>query len=94
MTPRLSSLAATLLLAANVLISFDTMEVVVYVDPGTRVEVPAEFVAREACGLLHSMRLALPVPYRIEWRKQLATGAAVPDESKVVTGLLTGCDEI
>jgi len=93
MTPRLAGLAATFLFAASVLISLDAMEVVVYVDPGTSIEAPVEFAAREACGLLQSMRLALPVPYRIEWRKQVATGAMVPDESKVVTGLLTSCEQ-
>jgi hypothetical protein len=68
------------------------MEVVVYVEPGTRVEAPAEFVAQQACPVLQSMRLDLPAPYRIQWGKQLATGSAIPDESKVVTGMLTSCE--
>ena len=68
------------------------MEVVVYVEPGTQIEAPAEFVARQACPVLQSMRLALPTPYRIQWGKQLSTGGAIPDESKVVTGMLTSCE--
>jgi hypothetical protein len=85
-------LATALLLAGSMLIRFDTMEVVLYVTPGTRVEAPADFAAREACPVLQSMRLALPTPYRIQWDRELPTGSAVPDESKVVTGMLTSCE--
>jgi hypothetical protein len=38
------------------------------------------------------MRLALPTAYRIQWGKELPTGGAAPDESKVVTGMLTTCE--
>jgi hypothetical protein len=86
------TLAATFLIASTVLVRFDTMEVVMYVPPGTRVDVPAEFAAREACPVLQSMRLALPAPYRIEWGRELPTGGAVPDESKTVKGILTSCE--
>ena len=85
-------LATALLLAGSILIRFDTMEVVLYVPPGTRLEAPAEFAAREACPVLQSMQLALPTPYRIQWDRELPTGGAIPDESKVVTGMLTSCD--
>lgn len=93
MTSRLCSLAAAFLLAANVLIRFDSMEIVVYVDPEVSVESPLEFTARQACGLLKSMHLALPVPYRIEWRKPAANGAMASDAARVLTGLLTSCEE-
>jgi len=36
-----------------------------------------------------SLDLALPTPCRIQWRKQLPNGAVLPDESKVMTGMLT-----
>jgi hypothetical protein len=92
MGSRVRSVAKALLLAGSVLIRFDTMEVVVYVEAGTDIGAPAAFVARQACHVLESMRLALPTPYRIQWGKQLATGGAVPDESRVVTGMLTSCE--
>jgi hypothetical protein len=38
------------------------------------------------------MQLALPTPYRIQWGKSLSTGGAVPDDSRVVTGMLTSCE--
>lgn len=92
MSSRRWSVVKMLLLAASILIRYDTMEIVVYVEPGTHVEAPAEFVARQACGVLQSMRLALPAPYRIQWGKQIPTGGAVPDESRVMTGMLTSCE--
>jgi hypothetical protein len=93
MARRYWTLAKALLLGAGILIRYDTMEVVVYVEPGTDVVVPAEFVARQACNVLHAMDLALPTPYRLQWRKQLPNGAVLPDDSRVVTGMLTeaGC---
>jgi hypothetical protein len=84
--------AAALLLAGSILVRYDTMEIVMYVPPGTRIEAPAEFAAREACPVLRSMQLALPTPYRIQWDRELPTGGAVPDETKVVTGMLTSCE--
>lgn len=39
--------------------------------------------------MAQALDLALPTPYRIEWRKQLASGAVLPDESPAVTGMLT-----
>jgi hypothetical protein len=92
MNSRRGNLAKTLLLAGSLLIRFDTLEVVVYVEPGTEVRAPADFVARQACPVLQSMQLALPTAYRIQWGKQLPTGGAAPDESKVVTGMLTTCE--
>jgi len=43
-----------------------------------------------------SLDLALPTPCRIQWRKQLPNGAVLPDESKVMTGMLTPgrCDSV
>ncbi|MGH7324679.1 MAG: hypothetical protein ACREJ9_08530 [Candidatus Rokuibacteriota bacterium] len=78
----------TLLLAASILVRYDTMEVVVFVEPGTEAVAPAEFVER-ACDVLQSMDLALPTPYRVQWRKELPSGAVLSDDSKVVTGMLT-----
>jgi hypothetical protein len=92
MSSRRGNLAMALLLAGSLLVRFDTLEVVVYVEPGTEVTAPADFVARQACPVLQSMRLALPTPYRIQWAKQLSTGGAAPDEGKVVTGMLTTCE--
>ncbi len=77
-----------LLLAASILVRYDTMEVVVYVEPGTEAMAPTELVER-ACDVLQSMDLALPTPYRVQWRKELPNGAVLPDDSKVVTGMLT-----
>jgi len=78
----------TLLLAASILLRYDTMEVVVYVEPGTEAVAPAELVAH-ACNVLQSMDIALPTPYRVQWRKQLPNGAVLPDDSKVIRGTLT-----
>jgi hypothetical protein len=91
MNPRWTAVKA-LLLAASILVRYDTMEVVVFVEPETGAETPAALVA-DACNVLQSMDLALPTPYRVQWRKQLPNGAVVPDESKVVSGMLTeaGC---
>jgi len=77
-----------LVLAASILVRYDTMEVLVYVEPGGEVETAAEFVAH-ACDVAHSLELALPTPYRIQWRKQLPNGAVLPDDSKVTSGMLT-----
>jgi hypothetical protein len=84
-------LAAGLVLLATVLIRFDTLEIVIYVDEDTEISAPTEFVAHEACHVVRSMGLALPAPYRIHWRKTLATGAVIPDESKAVKGMLRSC---
>ena len=78
----------TLVLAASILVRYDTMEILVYVEPGGEVQTAAEFVAH-ACDVAHSLDLALPTPYRIQWRKELANGAILPDASKVMTGMLT-----
>jgi hypothetical protein len=78
----------SLVLAASVLVRYDTMELLVYVEPGAEMQTAAEFVAH-ACDVAQSLDLALPTPYRIQWRKQLPNGAILPDESKVVTGMLT-----
>lgn len=78
----------SLVLAASVLVRYDTMELLVYVEPGAEAQTAAEFVAH-ACDVAQSLDLALPTPYRIQWRKQLPNGAILPDESKVVTGMLT-----
>lgn len=88
--------AVALLLGATILIRYDTMEVIVYVEPGTEVAAPADFVARQACHVLASMDLPLPTPYRLQWRKQLPNGAVLPDDAKVVTGMLTeaGCSGV
>ena len=85
------SLVPPLLLAGSVLVRFDTMELIVYVEPGTHIEAPAAFVARQACPVLQSMGLALPTPYRLQWGRRLPTGGAIPDESKIVTGMLMSC---
>jgi hypothetical protein len=82
----------TLLLTATILVRYDTMELLVYVEPGGEVQTAAQFVA-DACDVAQSLDLALPAPYRIQWRKALPNGAILPDESKVMTGMLTpgGC---
>jgi hypothetical protein len=77
-----------LVLAASILVRYDTMEILVYVEPGAETRTAAEFVGH-ACDVAHSLDLALPTPYRIQWRKQLPSGAVLPDESKVLTGMLT-----
>jgi hypothetical protein len=78
----------TLVLAASILVRYDTMEILVYVEPGGDVHTAAEFVAH-ACDVAHSLELALPTPYRIQWSKELSNGAVLPDASKVTTGMLT-----
>jgi hypothetical protein len=78
----------TLVLAASILVRYDTMEILVYVEPGGPVQTAAEFVAH-ACDVAHSLDLALPTPYRIQWRKELPNGAVLPDASKVQSGMLT-----
>ena len=75
-------------LGASILVRYDTMEVLVYVEPGGQVQTAAEVVAR-ACEVAQSLELALPTPYRIQWRKQLPNGAVLPDESHVESGMLT-----
>ena len=78
----------TLVLAASILVRYDTMEILVYVEPGGETQTAAEFVAH-ACDVAHSLDLALPTPYRIQWRKALPNGAVLPDASKVQHGMLT-----
>jgi hypothetical protein len=82
----------SLVLAASILIRYDTMEILIYVEPGSEVQPTSDFVVH-ACDVAQSLDLALPTPYRIQWRKQLPNGAVLPDESKVLTGMLTvgGC---
>jgi len=77
-----------LVLVASVLVRYDTMEILVYVDPGADVQTAPEFVAH-ACDVAHSLDLALPTPYRIQWRKELPNGVILPDAMKVTTGMLT-----
>jgi hypothetical protein len=84
---RWSALKA-LVLAASVLVRYDTMEILVYVEPGADVHTAAEFVG-DACHVAESLDLALPTPYRIQWKKQLESGAILPDPAHVVTGMLT-----
>ena len=81
----------SVVLAASILVRYDAMELLVYVEPDTEVQTAAEFVAH-ACDVAHSLDLALPTPYRIQWRKELPNGAILPDESKVVQGMLTAGD--
>ena len=78
----------TLVLAASILVRYDTMEILVYVEPGGEVQTAAEFVAH-ACDVAQSLDLALPTPYRIQWRKELPNGAILPDSSKIERGMLT-----
>jgi len=78
----------TLVLAASILVRYDTMEILVYVEPGNEVQTAAEFVAH-ACDVAQSLDLALPTPYRIQWGKALPNGAVLPDAAKVQTGMLT-----
>ena len=78
----------TLVLAASILVRYDTMEILVYVEPGAEVRTASEFVAH-ACDVAQSLELALPTPYRIQWSKELPNGAVLPDTSKVMSGMLT-----
>ena len=78
----------SVVLASSILVRYDTMELLVYVEPGAEVHTAAEFVAH-ACDVAQSLDLALPTPYRIQWRKELPNGAILPDESKVLKGMLT-----
>src|SRR5262249_19143809 len=79
---------AMLVLVASILVRYDTMEILVYVEPSAEVQTATEFVAHARDGA-HSLHLALPPPYRIQWGKELPNGAVLPDASKVVTGMLT-----
>ena len=77
-----------LLLAASILVRYDTMEILVYVEPTSEVHTAAEFVAH-ACDVAQSLDLALPTPYKIQWGKEQPNGAVLPDASTVQTGMLT-----
>jgi hypothetical protein len=77
-----------LVLAASILVRYDTMEIIVYVAPGGEVQTAAEFVAH-ACDVAQSLDLALPTPYRIQWGKELENGTILPDPSTMMTGMLT-----
>jgi hypothetical protein len=77
-----------LMLVASILVRYDTMEILLYVEPSAEVRTAAEAVA-QACDVAHSLDLALPTPYRIQWGKELPNGAILPDASKVMTGMLT-----
>ena len=77
-----------LVLVASILVRYDTMEILVYVEPSAEVQTAAEFVAH-ACDVAHSLDLALPTPYRIQWGKEMPNGVVLPDTSKVMTGMLT-----
>jgi hypothetical protein len=81
----------SVVLAATILVRYDTMELLVYVEPSAEVQTAADFVAH-ACDVAQSLDLALPTPYRIQWRKELPNGAILPDESKVLRGMLTDGD--
>jgi hypothetical protein len=81
-----------LLLALNLLLRLDPPEVVIYVDPGTRVEDPAAFAAREACTTLTAQGVPLPVPFAIQWFKRQGEGhALIPDSPRRVSGMLMAC---
>jgi hypothetical protein len=77
-----------LVLVGSILVQYDTMEILVYVEPTAQVQTAAEVVA-QACDVAHSLDLALPTPYLIQWSKELPNGAVLPDASKVTTGMLT-----
>ena len=77
-----------LVLVASVLVRYDTMEILVFVAPGGEPVTTATAV-EQACDVVHSLDLALPTPYKIQWGKQLPNGAVLPDESKTSTGMLT-----
>jgi len=77
-----------LVVVASILVRYDTMEILVYVEPSAGVQTAAEVVAH-ACDVAHSLDLALPTPYRIQWGKELPNGAVLPDSSRVMTGMLT-----
>jgi hypothetical protein len=47
------------------------------------------YALTHACDVAQSLDLALPTAYRIQQRKQPRNGAALPDESKVMTVTLT-----
>ena len=82
------SVLKVLVLSATVLVRYDTMEILIFVEPGGEAHTAAEFVAH-ACDVAESLDLALPTPYLIQWGKQLENGAILPDASRVMTGMLT-----
>jgi hypothetical protein len=85
------AMLVSLVLTASILVRYDTMELLVYVEPGSENQTAAEFVAH-ACDVAQSLDLALPTPYRIQWRKQLPNGAVLPDEARVMSGMLTAVE--
>jgi hypothetical protein len=76
------------MLTLSILVRYDTMEILVYIDPGPQTKTIAEAFA-DVCGVARAMDLALPTPYRIQWRKELPNGAILPDESRTISGMLT-----
>jgi len=78
----------SLVLAVSILVRYDTMELHLFVEPGGKAQTAADAVA-QACDVAHSLDLALPTPFSIQWGRQLPNGAVLPDESKVMTGMLT-----
>ena len=79
----------TLVLAASILVRYDTMEILVYVEPGGEVQTAAEFVAH-ACDVAHSLDLALPTPYLLGQRMwdEKASAAAYPTRQVFMEALV------
>jgi hypothetical protein len=81
-------------LAASVLLYLNPPDLVIYTDPGQRIESPDRTAAESACGQLRAAGVPLPVPYVIQpLRSNGEGGGQVPDPSKRLSGMLSSCPE-
>jgi hypothetical protein len=81
-------------LAASVLLYLNPPDLVIYTDPGQRIESPDRVAAESACVYLRAAGVPLPIPYVIQSLKSNGEGGGqVPDPSRRVSGMLSACPE-
>jgi hypothetical protein len=81
-------------LAASVLLYLNPPDLVIYPDPGQRIESPDRMAAELACGQLRAAGVPLPVPYVILPLKSTGEGGGqIPDPSRRVSGMLSSCPD-
>jgi hypothetical protein len=81
-------------LAASVLLHLNPPDVVVYTEPGVRLESADRLAADAACPYLRAAGVPLPVPYVIQPLKSSGEGGGqIPDQPRRVAGMLRSCPE-
>ena len=81
-----------LALAASVLMHYDPMELVVYLDRPPGATPVAAIVADAACPYLGAEQVPLPVPYTVRmFQRSGESQRYVPADSAIARGLLSKC---